>query len=153
MDEDIKYLKLAFKEALKAYELDEVPVGCVIVMDEKVIAKAHNLRETKKSTLAHAEVLAIKKACKKTGTKFLDGAKIYITLEPCLMCLGAIIQARISHISYSAKEPKFGAIESCCHVLDDYKFNTTVTYSSGLLEDDVQKLMKDFFKKLRIKKQ
>lgn len=153
MNEDLKYLKLAYKEALKAYALDEVPVGCVIVQDGKVIAKAHNLRETKKLSLAHAEVLAIKKACKKVNAKFLDGSTIYITLEPCLMCLGAIIQARIGRIVYSANEPKFGAIESSCHVLDDYKFNLTVTYSSGLMKEEVQNLMKDFFKNLRIKKQ
>ena len=153
MNEDLKYLKLAYKEALKAYALDEVPVGCVIVQDGKVIAKAHNLRETKKLSLAHAEVLAIKKACKKVNAKFLDGSTIYITLELCLMCLGAIIQARIGRIVYSANEPKFGAIESSCHVLDDYKFNLTVTYSSGLMKEEVQNLMKDFFKNLRIKKQ
>ena len=153
MNEDLKYIKIAYKEALKAKELGEVPVGCVIVLDGKVLAKAHNLRETKKSTLAHAEVIAIAKACKKTQTKFLDGAKIYITLEPCLMCLGAIIQARISHICFSTEEPKFGALVSCCHVLDDYKFNTTVSYSSGLLKEEVQNLMKEFFKELRNKKQ
>ena len=153
MSDDLKYLKLAYKEAKLAYDIDEVPVGCVIVLDGKVIAKAHNLREHKKSTLAHAEILAIKKACKKTQTKFLDGATIYITLEPCLMCLGAIIQARINHICYSLKEPKFGAIESCCRILDEYKFNCDVTYSSGLMKEDVENLMKDFFKNLRIKKQ
>lgn len=152
MNEDLKYIKMAYKEAIKAKELDEVPVGCVIVLDGKVIAKAHNLREQKKSTLAHAEILAIKKACKHTQTKFLDGAKIYITLEPCLMCLGAILQARISYICYSTSEPKFGAIESVAHILDDYKFNTTVAYSSGLMKDEVQELMKDFFKNLRDKK-
>ena len=152
MNEDLKYLRLAFKEAKKAYEENEVPVGCVIVYNNKVIAKAHNKREQKKLVLAHAEIEAIRKACKKTGTKFLDGATIYITLEPCIMCLGAIIQARISRICYSAKEPKHGAIEPICHVLDDYKFNTTVNVSSGLMQEDVEKMMKDFFIDLRNKK-
>lgn len=152
MDNDLKYLKVAYKEAQIAYKEDEVPVGCCIVMDGKVIAKAHNKREQKKLVLAHAEMEAIRKACKKTGTKFLDGATIYITLEPCIMCLGAIIQARISRVVYSLKEPKHGAIESVCHVLDDYKFNTKVEVSSGVLNQEVEKLMKDFFVDLRNKK-
>lgn len=152
MNEDLKYLKMAYREAKKAYLEGEVPVGCVITMDGKVIAKSHNMREQKHLVLAHAEMEAIRKACKKTGTKFLDGATIYITLEPCIMCLGAIIQARISRVCYSAKEPKHGAIESICHVLDDYKFNTKVSYDSGLMADDVEKMMKDFFIDLRNKK-
>ena len=152
MDEDLKFLKIAYKEAVKAYNEDEVPVGCVITMNGRVIAKAHNKREQKKLVLAHAEMEAIKKACKHEGTKFLDGATIYITLEPCIMCLGAIIQARISRIVYSAKEPKHGAIESVCHVLDDYTFNTKVDVKSGVMEDEVSKLMKQFFIDLRNKK-
>lgn len=150
--DDLYYIKECYKEALKAYKKNEVPVGCVIVMDGKIISRAHNLREKKKSVLAHAEIEAIRKACLKTKTKFLDGAKIYITLEPCLMCLGAIVQARISEIIYSAEEPKFGSVSSVAHVLDDYKFNHQVTVSKGLMKEEVEKLMKDFFKDLRNKK-
>lgn len=150
--DDLYYIKESYKEALKAYKKNEVPVGCVIVMDGKIISRAHNLREKKKSALAHAEIEAIRKACLKTKTKFLDGAKIYITLEPCLMCLGAILQARISEIIYSADEPKFGSVSSVARVLDDYKFNHQVTVSKGLMKDEVEKLMKDFFRDLRNKK-
>lgn len=146
------YLKECYKEAVKAYNKNEVPVGCVIVLGDKVLARAHNLRESKKQVLAHAEMEAIKKACMKTKTKFLDGATIYITLEPCLMCLGAILQARISRICYSANEPKFGAINSVAHVLSDYKFNHSVSVDNGIMKEEVELLMKDFFKKIRNEK-
>lgn len=149
--DDLKYIKLAYKEALKAYELNEVPVGCLIVKDDKIIARAHNLRETKKLVLAHAEIEAIRKACLKTKEKFLDGSTIYITLEPCLMCMGAIIQARISRVVYSANEPKFGAIVSIGNILKDYKLNHYIAVSQGLLEDEVTTLMKQFFSQLRKK--
>lgn len=151
MDIDYKYIKMAYKEALIAYQEDEVPVGCIIVKDGKVIAKSHNKREQKHSALAHAEILAIEKACKKVNAKFLDGATIYITLEPCLMCMGAIIQARISRIVYSANEPKFGSIVSIGNILNDYKLNHHIDVTQGILEDEVSALMKDFFSKLRKK--
>ena len=149
--DDYKYIKMAYKEALKAYKENEVPVGCVIVKDGIVIAKTHNKREQKCSALAHAEILAIKEACKKTGTKFLDGTTIYITLEPCLMCMGAIIQARISRIVYSANEPKFGSIVSIGNILNDYKLNHHIEVTQGIMEDEVSELMKSFFSELRKK--
>lgn len=148
---DLYYIKKAYNEALKAYAKGEVPVGCVIVKDGKIIARAFNLRETKKSSLAHAEILAINKACKKLNEKFLDGATIYITLEPCLMCMGAIIQARISRIVYSADEPKFGSIVSIGNILNDYKLNHHIDVTAGLMEDEVSSLMKQFFSELRKK--
>ena len=151
MDIDYKYIKMAYKEALIAYQEDEVPVGCVIVKDGKVIAKSHNKREQKQSALAHAEILAIEKACKKVNAKFLDGATIYITLEPCLMCMGAIIQARISRVVYSANEPKFGSIVSIGNILNDYKLNHHIDVTQGIMEDEVSALMKEFFSKLRKK--
>ena len=151
MDNDYKYLKMAYKEALLAFSEDEVPVGCVIVKDGKVIAKSHNKREKKQSALAHAEIIAIEKACKKLKAKFLDGATIYITLEPCLMCMGAIIQARISRVVYSANEPKFGSIVSIGNILNDYKINHHIDVTQGIMEDEVSALMKDFFSKLRKK--
>lgn len=147
--DDYKYIKLAYKEALKAYQKDEVPVGCVIVKDDVILARAHNLREKKKSALSHAEIEAINKACKKLNQKFLTGATIYITLEPCLMCMGAIIQARIGRIVYSANEPKFGSIVSIGNILNDYKINHHIDVSQGLMEEEVESLMKKFFQELR----
>lgn len=150
--DDYKYIKLAYKEALKAYQKDEVPVGCVIVRDDVILARAHNLREKKKLATSHAEIEAINKACKKTNEKFLSGATIYITLEPCLMCMGAIIQARIGRIVYSANEPKFGSIVSIGNILNDYKLNHHIEVSQGLMEEEVESLMKKFFMELRSKK-
>lgn len=148
---DLFYLKECLKEAKKAFKKDEVPVGCVIVKDEQIIARAHNLREKRKSVLAHAEIEAIRKACKKLDTKFLDGCTIYITLEPCLMCLGAIMQSRISRVVFSAYEPKFGAVKSAGEVLNNYKSNHNLVVSCGELEDEVSSLMKEFFRQKRHK--
>lgn len=149
---DEYYLKEALKEAKKAYSKDEVPVGCVIVFDNKIIARGHNLRETKNNVLFHAEIVAINKACKKLHQKFLDGCEIYVTLEPCIMCMGAIIQSRIKKVIYGAKEPKFGCLESLGNILNDYKFNHNVEVMGGILEDEASKMMKDFFKEKRNKK-
>ncbi len=149
--DDAYYLKKCLQEAKKAYEEDEVPVGSVIVLDGKVIAKAHNKREQKKSSISHAEVEAISKACKKLGVKFLDGATIYITLEPCLMCLGAILQARIKRVVFSCPEPKFGSLISCPMILDNYKSNHMVEYKLGDYTEEVKKLMNSFFKEKRSK--
>ena len=148
---DDKYLKIAYKEALKAFQENEVPVGCVIVKDGVILSRSHNMREQKKSALAHAEIIAIKKACKKENAKFLDGATIYITLEPCLMCMGAIIQARISRVVYSANEPKFGSIVSIGNILNDYKLNHHIEVTQGIMEEEVSELMKEFFTPLRKK--
>ena len=148
---DDKYLKIAYKEALKAFQENEVPVGCVIVKDGVILSRSHNMREQKKSALAHAEIIAIKKACKKENAKFLDGATIYITLEPCLMCMGAIIQARISRVVYSANEPKFGSIVSIGNILNDYKLNHHIEVTQGIMEEEVSELMKEFFTTLRKK--
>ena len=149
--DDYKYIKMAYREALKAYKENEVPVGCVIVRDDVVLARAHNKREQKHSAVAHAEIEAISKACKKTQEKFLEGTTIYITLEPCLMCMGAIIQARISRVVYSANEPKFGSIVSIGNILNDYKLNHHIDVTQGIMEDEVSDLMKRFFGELRKK--
>ena len=146
-----QFMEIALQEAGKAAAEGEVPVGAVIVKDGQVLARAHNMREQKKSTIAHAEILAISKACKKVDAKFLDGATIYITLEPCLMCMGAIIQARISRIVYSANEPKFGSIVSIGNILNDYKLNHQIEVTQGIMEDEVSELMKSFFSGLRKK--
>lgn len=149
MNNDIKYMRLAFLEAKKAYQKGEVPVGCVIVQNNEVIAKAHNLRETKKCVIMHAEVNAIVKACKKVDAKFLDGATLYVTLEPCLMCAGTIIQSRIARVVYGASEPKFGVAKSIGNVFQDYPSNHRVIVEGGIMEDEISSLMKQFFKELR----
>lgn len=149
MKDDFYYFNEAIKEAKKACSKDEVPVGCVIVYEEKIIARSHNLRETKKNALAHAEIIAIDKACRKLKQKFLDGATMYVTLEPCIMCCGAIIQARIKKVVYGAKEPKFGCADSLGNVFSDYKFNHQVEVVSGIKEEEISEMMKDFFKSKR----
>ncbi len=120
---DEKYMKAAIKEALKAELIDEVPIGAVIVHDGKIIARAHNLRETKQRSTAHAEILAIEKACKKLNSWRLEGCTLYVTLEPCPMCSGAILQSRIERVVYGAKDPKGGCIESCMQMYDIKGFN------------------------------
>lgn len=151
MENDIYFLKEAIKEAKKAFDKNEVPVGCVIVIDDKIIARAHNLRETKKSALGHAEILAIEKASKKLERWILDDATLYVTLEPCTMCTGAIFQSRIKRVVFAANEPKFGALGSVIDLSKVEKFNHKIDVSQGLLEEEVSQLMKNFFKKLRQK--
>lgn len=149
---DIKYMKLALKEARKAYEKEEVPIGAIIVKDDKVITKAHNLREIKKQSCAHAEILAIQKACKKLDTWRLDGCDMYVTLEPCAMCAGAILNARIKNVYIGALEPRSGAVMSKINLFDDYTYNHKVNYEVGILQNECKKIMQDFFKNLREKR-
>lgn len=146
-----EYMKLALKEAQKAFEKEEVPIGVVIVKDGKVIARAHNLRETKKQACAHAEILAIQKACKKLDAWRLEDCDMYVTIEPCAMCAGAIMNARIKNLYIGAMEPKFGSVGSKINILEDVIYNHEVTVTSGICEAEAIKLMKEFFKKLREK--
>ena len=148
MTNNEKYMRLALIEAKKAFDKNEVPVGCVIVKDDKVIAKAHNLRQTKKSVLAHAEILAIQKASKKLDNWILEDCTMYVTLEPCPMCAGTILQSRIKKIVYATKEPKFGACQSVMNLFD-YKFNHQVEITDGILQEEASNLMKNFFQILR----
>ncbi|MBP5445992.1 MAG: nucleoside deaminase [Acholeplasmatales bacterium] len=145
---DIKYMKLALAEAKKAYLKNEAPIGCVIVKNDEVIAKAHNLRELKNKVTAHAEILAIEKANKKLNSWRLDECDLYVTLEPCIMCSGAIIQARIKNLYFGAYDPRFGACGSYENIFDK-KYNHEVNVVGGILESDCSKLIKDFFKTLR----
>lgn len=147
-----KYMKLAIKEAMKARDIDEVPIGAIIVKDDKVIARAHNLREKKQQATAHAEILAIEKACKKLGTWRLEDCVLYVTLEPCAMCTGATILSRIKHVVFGAKDPKGGCVESCIEMYKQQGFNHYPTYESGILEEECSKLLSDFFKEKRKKK-
>lgn len=145
-------MKEALKEAKKAYAIKEIPVGCVIVKDGKVISRGYNKRETLQDVTLHAEIIAIKKACKKLGSWRLEDCDMYVTLEPCPMCSGAIIQSRIKNLYIGAYDPKTGAAGS---VLDlfNYSFNHKVNVYKEILIEDCSMIIKDFFKQLRKKSQ
>lgn len=147
-----KYMMEAIKEAKKALIKDEVPIGCVIVHDDKIIARGYNLRETKQQSIAHAEIIAIQKACKKIGSWRLENCTLYVTLEPCPMCSGAILQSRIDNVVFGAYDPKGGCIESCMKMYDVKGFNHYPNTIGGIMEDECSKLLKDFFKEKRKKK-
>lgn len=147
--DDIYFMNEALKLAKKAASENEVPVGCVIVHNNKIIARSYNKRKQNNDVLGHAEIIAIKKASKKLNTWILDEASIYITLEPCLMCSGAIMQARIKKVVFATKEPKFGCAGSIIDVFNNEKFNHHPEVVSGVLEAEAQQLMKTFFKELR----
>ena len=142
-------MKEALKEAKKAYGKLEVPVGAIIVRDRKIIARAHNLKETKKDTTKHAEILAIQKASRKLESWRLLDCEMYVTLEPCSMCAGAIINARIKKLYIGALDEKTGAVGSVFNLFEDYKFNHNVEVEQGIMQDECEKILKDFFKKLR----
>lgn len=144
-----KYMKQALKEAKKAYEKEEVPVGAIIVKNGKIIARAHNLKEIKQDTTKHAEILALQKASKKLGCWRLSDCEMYVTLEPCAMCAGALIQARIKKVLIGAKDEKTGACGSVLNLLEDFKFNHIVECEKGILEKECSQLLKQFFKELR----
>ena len=154
MTVDEKYMKQAIKQAKKAYAIDEVPIGCVIVNDAdgKIIARGYNRRNTDKNTLSHAELNAIRKASKKLGDWRLEGCTMYVTLEPCPMCAGAIVQARIPKVVIGCMNPKAGCAGSVLDLLHEDGFNHQVEMESGVLEEECSRLMKDFFKALREKK-
>lgn len=147
-----EYMRLALKEAHKAYTKEEVPIGAIIVKDDKIIARAHNLRESSKQAIAHAEILAIQKACKKLKAWRLEECDMYVTLEPCAMCAGAIINSRISNLYIGAMDSKSGAVGSKLNLLKDYKFNHVVNFETGILEEECSELLSVFFKELRKKK-
>ena len=148
MQEKEKFMKEALKEAKKAYDKLEIPVGAVIVKDGKIIAGAHNLKETKKDTTNHAEILAIKKASKKLDSWRLLDCEMYVTLEPCAMCAGAIIQSRIKKIYIGTLDEKTGAAGSVLNVFE-YPFNHQVEVEKGILKENCENILKDFFKMLR----
>ena len=146
------FMNKALKEAQKAYLKDEVPVGAVIVKDGKVIARAHNIKEIKQDTTKHAEIIAIQKASKKTKTWRLTGCTMYVTLEPCPMCAGAIIQSRMDKVVIGTKDEKTGACGSVLNILEDYKFNHSVKVDKGIMEKECKEILQNFFKQLRKKK-
>lgn len=149
MQEKERYMKQALKEAQKAYEKLEVPVGAIIVKDGKIIARAHNQKETKFDTTKHAEILAIQKASKKLNSWRLIDCEMYVTLEPCSMCAGALINSRIKKVYIGASDEKTGAVGSVFNLLEDYTFNHKVEYEKGVLQEKCESILKEFFKELR----
>ncbi|HHT98401.1 MAG TPA: nucleoside deaminase [Clostridiales bacterium] len=148
---DDKFMKEALKQATKAYNLGEVPIGCVIVFNDKIISRGYNKRNTKKTTLSHAELLAIEKASKVMGDWRLEGCTMYITLEPCQMCAGAIVQARIKRVVLGSMNPKAGCAGSILNLLQMEQFNHQVEITKDVLENECTELLQKFFKELRIR--
>ncbi len=144
-------MRAAIKQAQKAYEKSEVPIGCVIVHDGKIIARGYNRRNTDKSTLAHAEITAIRKAAKKLGDWRLEDCTLYVTLEPCPMCAGAIVQARITECVIGCMNPKAGCAGSVTNLLEMDGFNHKVTVRRGILEEECSNMLKTFFRELRVR--
>ena len=152
MNEAEKYMKEAIRQAKKAYALKEVPIGCVIVQGEKIIARGYNRRNTDKNTLSHAELNAIRKASRKLGDWRLEGCTMYVTLEPCQMCAGALVQSRIDRVVIGCMNKKAGCAGSVLNLLEMDGFNHKVEVVRGVLEEECSGMMKQFFRELREKK-
>ena len=146
---DEKYMKEAVRQAKKVYGIGEVPIGCVIVYEDKIIGRGYNRRTVDKNTLAHAELIAIRKACKKIGDWRLEGCTMYVTLEPCQMCSGAIVQSRIPRVVIGCMNPKAGCAGSILNLLQVEEFNHQTELTKGVLEEECSQMMKAFFKELR----
>ena len=145
------YMKEAIRQAKKAAAMGEVPIGCVIVSEDKIIARGYNRRTTDKNTLAHAELQAIRKAGKKLGDWRLEGCTMYVTLEPCQMCAGALIQARMTEVVIGCMNPKAGCVGSILNLLEMPEFNHQVKVVRGVMEEECSALLKSFFKELRLR--
>lgn len=152
MNQDEKFMREAIRQARKAEKIDEVPIGCVIVCEDKIIARGYNRRNIDKNTLAHAELSAIKKASRKLGDWRLEGCTLYVTLEPCQMCAGAIVQARIDRVVIGSKNPKAGCAGSVLNLLQVPAFNHQAALACGVLEEECSLMLSDFFRKLRKRK-
>ena len=146
MNEDEKWMKLAIEEAIKAEKKGEVPVGAIIVLNNRIIAKAHNSPISKNDPTAHAEVLAIRNASKKLQNYRLPGTTLYVTLEPCAMCLGAVIHARINRIVFGTSDPKSGVCGSTANLTSETFFNHKIIVNGGILEQDCKQILQSFFK-------
>ncbi len=144
-----QFMKQALKEAKKAYNKKEIPVGAVIVKNGEIIARGHNIKEMKNDCTKHAEIIAIQKASKKLDSWRLTDCEMYVTLEPCSMCAGALIQSRIKKIHIGCMDEKTGACGSVLNLLEDYKFNHKIEIEKGILKEECEKILKDFFKELR----
>jgi tRNA(adenine34) deaminase len=152
MINDEYYMRLAIEEAKKAEQMGEVPIGAVIVQGDRVIARSHNLRETEQRAVAHAEILAIDEACKATRSWRLEDATLYVTLEPCAMCAGAIVLARIKRVVFGASDPKGGCAGTLMNLLQEERFNHQTEVTSGVLGEECGQMLSHFFRKLREKK-
>lgn len=152
MTKDEKYMKMALVQAQKAYAREETPIGCVIVHEDKVIARGYNKRNGKKNTLAHAEILAIHKASRILGDWRLEDCTMYVTLEPCPMCAGAIVQARISRVVVGSMNPKAGCAGSVMNLLQTPGFNHQVELETGVLGEECSRIMTKFFRELRLRR-
>ena len=152
MNKDEIFMKMAIEEALKAEELGEVPIGAIIVYKDEVIARGYNIRETKQTALGHAEITAIEEACKAIDSWRLEETTLYVTLEPCPMCAGAIIQSRIPRVVFGARDPKAGCGGSIYNLLQEEQFNHRCDVSIGILEEECSSLLTNFFRALRLRK-
>ena len=152
MTEDEKFMKAALKQAKKAYAIDEVPIGCVIVQDGHIIARGYNRRNIDKNTLAHAELAAIRKASKKTGDWRLEDCTMYVTLEPCQMCAGAIVQSRMKRVVIGSMNAKAGCAGSILNLLQMQQFNHQVEITRGVREEECSQMLSQFFRELRERK-
>lgn len=151
MCENEKYMRQALSQAKKAYKIGEVPIGCVICYEGKVIGRGYNRRNTDKSTLSHAEITAIRKASKKIGDWRLEGCTMYVTLEPCQMCAGAIVQSRMDKVVIGSMSPKAGCAGSVLNILQMEEFNHQVEIEKGVLDSECSELLSRFFSELRIR--
>ncbi|MCO0600966.1 tRNA adenosine(34) deaminase TadA [Peribacillus butanolivorans] len=152
MKDDAYYMKLALKEAEKAQMLNEVPIGALIVIDDQIVSRGHNLRETEQNATAHAELLAINEACGSLGSWRLEKATLYVTLEPCPMCAGAILQSRVKRVVFGAHDPKAGCAGTFMDLLQDERFNHQCEVTSGVLRDECGGILTAFFRELRNRK-
>jgi len=150
--DDLYFMQQAIEEAKKAKELNEVPIGAIIEIGGEIISRGHNLRETDHNAIAHAELLAIDRACQKLGTWRLEDATLYVTLEPCPMCAGAIIQSRVKRVVFGAHDPKAGCAGTFMNLLQDERFNHQSEVKSGILEEECGSMLTDFFRTLRERK-
>ncbi|MFM9536013.1 tRNA adenosine(34) deaminase TadA [Lysinibacillus sp. IITD104] len=151
-DADRLFMKQALEEAQQAALLGEVPIGAVLVYEGKIIARAHNLRETTQNATTHAELLVIQEACKKIGSWRLEDTTLYVTLEPCPMCAGAILQSRVPRVVYGARDQKAGCVDSLYQLLNDERFNHECDVTEGILAEECGQILTDFFKALRDRK-
>ncbi|MDR4950257.1 tRNA adenosine(34) deaminase TadA [Neobacillus cucumis] len=149
---DEYFMREAIKEAKKAEEINEVPIGAVLVMNGEIVARAHNLREIDQTAIAHAELLAIDQACRQTGSWRLEDSTLYVTLEPCPMCAGAIILSRVKRVVYGAKDPKGGCAGTLMNLLQDERFNHQCEVITGVLEAECGQMLSDFFRSIRDRK-
>lgn len=151
-EKDQHFMQMAIDEALKAQALGEVPIGAIIVYQDQVIARAHNLRETSQNAITHAEISAIQDACKEIGSWRLEETTLYVTLEPCPMCAGAILQSRVPRVVYGARDPKGGCVDSLYRLLNDARFNHECDVLEGVMAKECGEMLTAFFRAIREKK-